>query len=304
MRPMGLFELGESDGSVSLSGLFENIFTPSRASQIGSLRQIAHYICKGGWPGLLMLRPEAALRVPSQYLDTLISSSSERSRFDEHRLRRLLYALARNLGQAVTYKTLANDMVEGNIEAKHEIINNRQIEKMLSHFKSRFLIEDIRGWDAPLLSRSRVRLSPKRSFVDPSLPAALLGVNEERLLENSQIFGKLFEELCFRELRILVSAMDSALPDSVKYYCDSDNLEVDAIIELRDGRWAAIEIKLGESKVKQAQENLLRLKAKIASSPLAKNREPSFMAVLVAKAEFCRRTPEGVYVIPINCLGK
>ena len=158
------------------------------------------------------------------------------------------------------------------------------------------------GWDAPVLSKSRVRMKPKRCFVDPSLTTALLGVEKDRLLMDGQLFGRLFEELCLRDLRIYASCMDAALPDAVKYYRDSENLEVDAIIELRDGRWAAIEIKLGENKVSEGINNLLRLKNKVASNPLARCREPAFMAVLIGAAEFCRRTPEGIYVIPCTSL--
>ena len=158
------------------------------------------------------------------------------------------------------------------------------------------------GWDAPIRSKSRVRVKPKRCFVDPSLTAALLGVDKDRLLKDGQLFGKLFEELCLRDLRIYASCMDSALPDPVKYYRDSDSLEVDAIIELRDGRWAGIEIKLSENKVAEGVENLLRLKSKVALNPLARNPEPAFMAVLVGKTDFCRKTPEGIYVIPCTSL--
>ena len=169
-------------------------------------------------------------------------------------------------------------------------------------FKERFIIEDLCGWDAPIRSKSRVRVKPKRCFVDPSLTAALLGAGKDRLLQDGQLLGKLFEELCLRDLRIYASYMDLALPDAVKYYRDSDNLEVDAIIELRDGRWAGIEIKLSENKVAEGINNLLRLSNKIASNPLARNPEPAFMAVLVGKTEFCRRTPEGIFVIPCTSL--
>jgi len=302
LRPMSLFETGDSDGRASLSGLFEGDFKQFRVTT--GLRDIASGICRGGWPGILALDTDTAMLTPLQYLDTFISSTSEKAGFDEHRIRRFMASLARNLGQAVTYHTLASDMVEGNIGDKRELVNRQQIECLLSYLKRHFLIEDLGGWDAPLRSKSRVRLKPKRCFVDPSLPAALLGVNEKRLLEDSQMFGKLFEELCLRDLRILVSTMDLALPDSVKYYSDSDNLEVDAIIELRDGRWAAIEIKLGDNNVDDAVNNLIRLKMKIAANPLAQNKEPSFLAVLVGKTDFCRRTSEGVYVIPVSSLGK
>jgi predicted AAA+ superfamily ATPase len=249
-----------------------------------------------------MLDGEAARLVPAQYLDTLASSIARKHEVNEYRLRRLLTSLARNIGQAVTYDTVANDMVEGDIKDKRETANRQQVEKLISMTKDRFIIEDQCGWDAPVRSKSRVRIKPVRRFVDPSLPASLLGVNEERLLSDFQLFGKLFEELCLRDLRIYASAMELSLPDPVRYYRDSDNLEVDAIIELRDGRWAALEVKLGENKTDEGVTNLLRLKEKVAANPLERNPEPSFMAVIVGKLEFCRKTPEGVYVIPITSL--
>ena len=184
---------------------------------------------------------------------------------------------------------------------------DRRLEKHLRVFGAVEIVGSMwcgKTWmaEAPIRSKSRVRVKPKRCFVDPSLPAALLGANKSRLLQDGQLFGKLFEELCLRDLRIYASCMDMALPDPVKYYRDSDNLEVDAIIELRDGRWAAFEIKLSENKVQEGVDNLLRLKKKVASNPMARNPEPVFMAVMVGKAEFCRKTPEGVYVIPCTSL--
>ena len=300
LRPMSLSETGDSDNSVSLSGLFDGRFQNARART--DLRSIAGLICKGGWPGALYLDPDVAELIPNQYMDTLISSIGRRNGANEYRLRRFLASVARNIGQAVTYQTIASDMAEGEIGGKDELISRQQVETFLSMFKERFIIEDLNGWDAPIRSKSRLRVKPKRGFVDPSLAAALLGANKERLLQDGQLFGKLFEELCLRDLRIYASCMDSAPPDPVKYYRDSDNLEVDAIIELRDGRWAGIEVKLSESKVPEGVDNLLRLKNKVASNPLARNPEPSFLAVLVGKAEFCRRTPEGVYVIPCTSL--
>ena len=300
LRPMSLSETGDSDCSVPLSGLFDGNFKGARAQT--NLRSIAGYICKGGWPGALHLDSSDAGLIPNQYLDTLISSIGKKSDTNEYRLRRFLTSIARNMGQAVTYQTIASDIVEGDIGSKSELASRQHIDALISMFRERFILEDLCGWDAPVRSKSRVRVKPKRSFVDPSLTAALLGVNEDRLLMDGQLFGKLFEELCIRDLRIYASCMDSALPEPVRYYRDSDNLEVDAIIELRDGRWAGIEIKLSENKVADGISNLLRLRNKIASNPLAKNPEPAFLAVLVGKAEFCRKTPEGVYVIPCTSL--
>ena len=300
LRPMSLSETGDSDGSVSLSGLFDGNFISSRVHT--DLRSIADIICKGGWPGVLHLEPSDAELIPNQYLDTFISSIGNKNGSNESKLRRLLVSLARNTGQAVTYNTIANDIVEGDINGKEELASRQNIETMLNALKGRFIIEDLSGWDAPIRSKSRVRVKPKRSFVDPSLVAALIGAGKSRLLQDGQLFGKLFEELCLRDLRIYASCMDSALPDPVKYYRDSDNLEVDAIIELRDGRWAGIEIKLSENKVADGVANLLRLKGKMASNPFAQNPEPAFMAVLVGMTEFCRKTPEGVFVIPCTSL--
>ena len=182
------------------------------------------------------------------------------------------------------------------------MVSRQNVETLLTIFKERFIIEEMNGWDAPIRSKSRLRVKPKRGFADPSLAAALLGADKNRLLQDGQLFGRLFEEMCLRDLRIYASCMESALPDPVKYYRDSDNLEVDAIIELRDGRWGGIEIKLGENKVEEGVKNLLRLKNKIALNPLAQNLEPTFMAVLVGKTDFCRKTPEGIYVIPCTSL--
>jgi len=300
LRPMSLFETGDSDGSVSLGGLFEGRFKKTRVQT--DLHHIAGFICKGGWPGALHIEPDAARLIPNQYLDTLISSIGKKNEANEYRLRRFLVSLARNIGQAVTYQIIANDIIEGNVDNKNELAAQQHIELLLSIFKERFIIEDLCGWDAPVRSKSRVRLKPKRCFVDPSLTAALLGMNEDRLLQDGQLFGKLFEELVLRDVRIYASCMEGALPDPVKYYKDSDNLEVDAIIELRDGRWAGIEIKLSENKAEEGVKNLLRLKNKVMANPMARNPEPAFLAVITGKADFCRKTPEGVYVIPCTSL--
>ena len=300
LRTMSLAETGDSDCSVSLSGLFEGLFQNAKVR--ADLKSIAAMICRGGWPGALYLDPMDAELIPNQYLDTLLSSVGAKNVGDEYRLRRFLASLARNLGQAVAYQTIAADMGEGEQGKGNHAASRQQVEAMIALFKDRFIIEDLYGWDAPIRSKSRLRVKPKRGFVDPSLAAALLGADRARLLQNGQLFGQLFEELCLRDLRIYASCMDAALPDPVRYYRDSDGLEIDAIIELRDGRWAGIEIKLSENKVPEAVESLLRLKKKLAMNPMARNPEPTFLAVLVGNTEFCRKTPEGVYVIPCTSL--
>jgi predicted AAA+ superfamily ATPase len=298
MRPMALSESGHSNGSVSLLGLFEGRFEPSRVST--SLYDIATYICRGGWPGALDLDNEIALMIPNQYLDTALSSEVVKRGRNEYLTRRILQSLARHIGKAVTKETLLMDIGQGERPRSGTTITRPTLDKYLDALTDQFLIEEILGWDAPVKSKSRIRTSPIRSFVDPSLPAALLNMSPKRLLEDMQTFGNLFEELVMRDLRVYASIIKDALPTPVHYYRDSDNLEIDAILELRDGRWAAIEIKLSENKVKKGIQNLIRLKNKVAANPAARNPDPSFMAVITGKSEYCRQTPEGVFVVPIT----
>lgn len=301
MRPMSLFESGDSDGAVSLQALFEGEF---EARQVETdVRRLAQLICRGGWPS--GLNDDATLigDLPAQYLDALFAASAPRCGLDEHTARRVAVSLARNTGKTLTYKTLHADVFESESSANvNDSIFFQKLEPYVGFFKDQYFIEDQRGWDAPIKSRSRVRSKPKRTFADPSLPASLLGMSPDRLLRETQLFGNLFEELCLRDVRVYASALCQVPEPSVYYYADADGLEVDIVIELADGRWGAMEVKLSEEKVPEAEKNLLRLRDKVALNPAAQNKEPSFMAVLVGKATFCRRTPAGVYVVPITSL--
>jgi predicted AAA+ superfamily ATPase len=301
MRPMTLSESGHSSNTVSFSGLFDGKFKTAQVNT--DLRRIALYICRGGWPGAIDLNDEAAMLIPGQYLDAAVSSGITKRNRSEQLVRKLLYSLARNIGKSVTKETILEDIKQGEITDKNDSTTKPTLDRYIEFLIDQYLIEEMVGWDAPVKAKSRVRTSPIRSFADPSIPASLLGMSPERLLMDMQVFGNLFEELCLRDLRVYTSIMKDSLPDSVHYYRDSNGLEVDAIVELRDGRWAAIEVKLSENKVSAAINNLKRLKDKVASNPFARNPEPSFMAVLVGKTEFCRKTPEGIYVIPITSLG-
>lgn len=302
MRPMSLFETGESDGSISLSGLFDGEFKTQPVET--DVRSLAQAICRGGWPASLHGDEELAADLPAQYLDALFRVSAPKRGLDAHTARRVAVSLARNVGKTLTYKTLYADVSEGESSTGTDsVLAFQKTEPYVSFFKDQYFIEDQMGWDAPVKSRSRVRLKPKRSFADPSLPASLLGMSPERLLYEMQTFGTLFEELCLRDVRVYASAMAQMPEPSVCYYADADGLEVDIVVELPDGRWGAMEVKLSEDKVPQAEKSLLRLRNKVAANPAARNKEPSFLAVLVGKATFCRKTPAGVYVIPITSLG-
>jgi predicted AAA+ superfamily ATPase len=301
MRPMSLFESGNSDGSISLNGLFEGAFKTQQVAT--DIRKLARLICLGGWPAELDSNENLIGDLPAQYLEALFSVSATKRGLDQHTARKVAVSLARNMGKSPTYKTLYADVFEAEPLPKMDQSLFRQaIEPYLSFFKDQYFIEDQNGWDAPIKSRSRVRSKPKRTFADPSLSAALLSQSPDRLLYEMQLFGNLFEELCLRDIRVYSSAMQQIPEPSIYYYADADGLEIDIVIELIDGRWGAFEVKLNEEKVPEAQKNLLRLRNKVAANPAAKNREPSFLAVLVGKATFSRQTPEGIYVVPITSL--
>lgn len=300
MWPMTLSELGASTGAVSLSGLFEGEFESGPTST--DLASLARAICRGGWPDAIPLDDRAALLVPSQYLDALFAKDDEKAPGSERELRLFLASLARNIGSAATLDTLARDAGFVGADGAVSDSSARRARSFIDYFLRRYVVCDLAGWDAPVKSPARLRTKPKHGFADPSLPAAMLGASPESLLGNMQLFGQLFEELCLRDLRVYASVMEGAQADPLRYYRDADGLEVDAVVELRDGRWGAIEVKLGASKADVAARSLLRLRDKIASNPAARNPEPSFLLVLVGKTDYRYRTPDGVLVAPLTDL--
>ncbi len=211
---------------------------------------------------------------------------------------------ARNIGKSVAYKTLYRDVFERDEGADVDSNEARNIlKRYVSFLTGQYMFEELEGWDAPIKSRSRLRVKPKMTFADPSLPASLLGMSGRRLLGDMQTFGNLFEELVIHDLRVYASAMEGRLSPRLFYYSDADGLEVDVVIELSDGRWGAIEIKLNGSKAHEAEKSLLRLKRKVASNPMAHNPDPSFLAVVTGNSPAAYRLESGVLVIPLVCLG-
>ena len=294
MRTMSLYESGRSSGKVSLSGLFNGEFNPVLVQQ--KLVPLAEYICQGGWPGLIGKRVINSRPFLDSYLDALFNVSIPRKGLSGVEARKVSLSLARNLGSAVNNTTVAADA------GFEENLN--KVSSYLNALEELYVIEAVHGWDAPIRSKSRLRVKPKYYFADPSLAACLLRTSSSRLMEEGQLFGVLFESLCIHDLAVYTSLLPDAGPDSLRYYRDSDGLEVDAVIELQDGRWAAFEIKLGENKTEEAAKALNRLKDKILLNPAAKNRRPEFLAVLVGAGEVARFDKEkGVYIIPITALG-
>ena len=298
MRTMTLYEMGLSSGAVSLSGLFEGRFEPTLVQQ--GLAPLASIVCKGGWPALAGRNVDSSAYL-DQYFDALFDVSVPRRGLNGQESRLVAQSLARNLGAAAKLATIASDARLGEADSR---VASRKAADHIAALESLYVVEQVSGWDAPVRSKSRLRLKPKRYFADPSLAASLLQVTPERLAADGQLFGLLFESLCMHDLAVYASELDGAQAEPLRYYRDSDGLEVDAVIELRDGRWAALEIKLGETQVEQAAESLKRLTRKVAANPAARNRAPEFLAVLVGAGEYARFDSErGVYVIPITSLG-
>ena len=299
MRTMSLAETGQSTAAISLAGLFRGEFEPQLVQQ--TLMPLAESICRGGWPSLIGNRIHDSSLFLNSYFDALFDVNIPRKGLKGPEARRVSQALARNLGSAVTLSTIAAD-------AQFELDNPKSAAAKAASYvdvlQELYVVEAISGWDAPIRSKSRLRVKPKYMFADPSLAANLLNVTPERLMQDGQLFGVLFETLCLHDLLVYASVLPDAGLQPVHYYRDSDGLEADAIIELRDGRWAAIEIKLGENKANEAAATLRRLKDKIAANPAARNPDPSVMAVIVGAGEYARFDREkGIYIIPVTALG-
>ena len=291
MRPMSLFESLESNGIVSLGALFDGETAVDGVSDL-TIEEIAYALCRGGWPASVKLKGAAALRMAVDYVEAVINHDVSRVDNVEKnpgRVRLLLRSLARNVATTATYETIKNDM-----EATDLIISDKTISTYLNALRRIFLIEDLPAWAPSLRSKSAIRTSPKRNFVDPSIAAAVLRTNPEGILTDFRYFGFLFEALCTRDIRVYAQSNDG----DVFHFRDKNGLEADLIVRLRDGRWGAIEVKLGNKQIDLAAENLLTLKNRIDKDKMG---EPSFLMVITG-GQFAYRRNDGVLVVPVACL--
>lgn len=298
MSTMTLWEMGKASGGVSLRRLFEGDFKSSLQVEKG-LPFYAEAVCSGGWPGLACQDGVDSVETVRQYLDALFEVSVPKKGGVSGTARRVAQSLARNVASAAKLKTIADDASEGESGA----MAVSTVSFYLEILKDLYVIDELPGWEAPVRSKSRLRTKPKRYFADPSLAASLLGTSSQRLLGDGQTFGFLFESLCVHDLLVYARALPGAGRFPLRYYSDADGLEVDVIIELDDGRWAGIEIKLGENGVPSGVASLNRLRKKVASNQVARNPSPEFMAVLTANSPFARYDKQNdVYVFPLNAL--
>ncbi len=295
MRPMALCESGDGEAQVSLSALFNgNELTPVRKET--GLTDAARWCCRGGWPANLGLSDEAAMETSGQYIQSVLDINVLEEGRSPQTAFALMRALAMNESQAVTYKTLANDMAGGEAKPSEDTI-----VAYLDLFDRLKLTEELYGWEPPMRAKARVRVKPKRYFCDPSLACALLGATPEQLIRETQTLGMLFENLVIRDLRVFLSTY-SGLGNDVFYYRDENDLEVDAIVQ-RGASWGAIEIKLSDTKADDGAKNLLKLREKLCTNPVAQNTQPAFLAVVVGRGNLAYTRDDGVHVIPAALLG-
>lgn len=293
MRPMSLYESGESNGSVSLKDLFDGGTDIEGFSNL-TIEQIAFAITRGGWPASVGENEKVALRHAIDYVEAVINADVSRVDGVEKnpvRVRALLRSLSRNISTMATIKTIYDDIAMGDAD---ERISEKTISQYLNALDRIFVTENLPAWNPALRSKTAIRTSPKRQFSDPSIATAVMRLTPERLLEDFNYFGFLFESLCDRDLRVYAEAIDG----QVFHYRDASGLESDAVICLNDGRWAAVEVKLGSKEIEEAAEHLLKLKDRVNTE---KMREPSFLMILTG-TEIAYRRDDGVYVVPIGCL--
>ena len=300
MAPMTLAESGDSRASVSLAGLFEGNFVPGICDK--DTTRLVELACRGGWPELVDSPVEDAQIVARSYLDLIFSETVPDQKLDAFIAERLVSSIARNLGQSATYATIAND-IYGAEENPQSLLSEETLAKYLQFLKSIYLLEEVPGWAPPARSKKRFLTKPKRYLADPSLAVSALGMSVQSLFEDWQTFGLIFENMCMRDLSVYARSLPSARPNPLRYYHDDSGLEADAIIELSDGRWAAIEIKVGEDKVDSAISNLNRLEKKICFNSRAQTRPPEFKMVLVGVSEYARQAGDRTYVVPLRMLG-
>ena len=292
MRPMSLYESKESTGEVSLSDLFEGA-TYIKGISENELEDYAYFIARGGWPKSLEVSKELSIDYAKDYIDSVaminIRTVDEVDR-DPLKVKKVLKSLARNNAQIANLTTLRED-----IRLSRDDISEKTIADYINAFDNLYLTDNVEAWNPKIRSKAAIRSSEKRCLVDPSLAMAALGASDKDLLKDFNTFGFMFESLCIRDLKVYSEVLNG----NVFYYRDSNNLECDAIVHLDNGKWGAIEIKLGGNDAEEtAAKSLLKLVDNIDVDEMNK---PSFLMILTA-TKYAYKREDGVLVVPLGCL--
>lgn len=293
MRPMSLFESGNSSGDISLKDICEGRIEPKISGEV-DLRKLIDFIIRGGWPANQETTLKQAAYLPIQYIRAVLDDDVYRIdnvKRDKHKMELLLRSLARNEATTVTNKKLKNDIKE----IDDEDIDVGTVSAYLDVFQRLFLTDNQKPFEAKLRSSIRIKQAEKRHLSDPSLAAALLNATPEMLLNDLNTLGFLFEALCERDLKIYAESFDAEL----YHYQDYNNNEMDAVIAMPDGKWCGFEIKLGANQIDMAAENLIKIKNEIkASGGIA----PDSLCVICGLSNAAYQRPDGVFVVPITAL--
>lgn len=294
MRPMSLYESGESTGSVSLKDLFEGKILEVKQNKL-TIENLAYLTCRGGWPWATLISKDVALDQAFDYVDSVIKRDIlrvDKVKRSPERTRLLLRSYARNISQQISNATIRKDMFSNDAST----LDEDTVADYIKALKKLFVIEDLAAWNPNIRSKAAIRTSDTRHFVDPSIGTAALNLGPKDLMNDLQSFGFFFEDLVVRDLRVYAEALDGEL----YHYRDSSGLECDAVLHRRNGSYALLEVKLGgEERINEGVANLMALANNIDTDKMP---APSFMAIIVGAGQYAYQRKDGVYVIPIGCL--
>ena len=291
MRPMSLFESIESNGTVRLRGLFEGGQRMRGHSELG-IKALSAALVRGGWPGLMNMSETALMKRMHQYVESMINT--DMSKVDGVQrspatVNQLMRSLSRNISTVTNMSTIRKDMA-----GDDDMISDKTVSSYINALRRIFVVENAPAWNPSVRSKTAVATSPKRHFVDPAIAAAVLRLSPSSLLEDFETFGLLFESLCIRDLRVY----SQVIGGDVFHYRDSYGLEADAVVHLRDGRWGAVEVKLGSKEIDKGMKNLKKLKDSVDTERMM---PPSFLMILTA-TEYAYEADDGIFVVPVGCL--
>ncbi len=295
MRPMSLFESGESTGEISLRALFEQPEQILAENKTDDIDKLAFLICRGGWPRAIDMESEIALDQAFDYFDAIVNTDI--SRVDNvmrnpERAKKLMKSYARHQGTQTPYTVLRDDILANDSRS----LTEDTVYSYTNALRKIFVIEDMPAWNPNLRSKTAIRTSDTRYFTDPSIATASLGLRPNDLVKDLNTMGLFFETMCVRDLRVYAESLDG----EVYHYRDKSGLECDTVIHLRNGSFGLIEIKLGgDHLIEEGVENLKAFSAKIDTK---KMKEPAFMMVLTGTGKYAYRRKDGVYVVPVGCL--
>ena len=294
MRPMSLYESGESNGKVSLADLFDGKPFETQMNDL-TIDDITYLTCRGGWPWATLISKEVALDQAFDYVDSVVNKDIQRVdgvKRSPERAKLLLRSYARNISQQVPLSTIRKDMLANDSST----LDEDTVTDYIKALKKLFVIEDLEAWNPNLRSKAAIRTTDTRHFVDPSIGTASLGLGPKDLINDLKSFGFFFEDMIVRDLRVYAEALDGKL----YHYRDSTGLECDTVLHRRNGSYALMEVKLGgKDLIDEGAANMLKLSKSIDTDRMP---APSFMAVIIGVGQYAYQREDGVYVIPIGCL--